>query len=185
MTSMSTFLQIDLQNLFFEAKNKGEKIDLEKILIYFNSRETEYLTEAIVYMVRNDDFNSGKFETKLVELGYNLKTRDALKITRDNRTFYRQTNHDVGLTVDCIAKLDMFDKWILMSGDGDFADLCKFIKQKKKKVEVWSFRECYNSALEPYVDRVHFIDDKFFYKRPNVKVFGPSHFDPTKKHEKH
>jgi len=183
MTAMSTLLQIDLQNLFFEAKNRGQKIDLEKIMEYFNSRETEYLLEAIVYMVRNEDFNSGKFEAKLINVGYKLRTRDALKVFKDDKIFYRNTNHDVTIAVDCMAKIDLFDKWILMSGDGDFVDLCKFIKKRKKKVEVWSFKECYNMALEPYIDRKHFINDKFFYKKPKVRVFGPSS-NLRKKYEK-
>lgn len=174
MTAMSTFLQIDLQNLFFEAKKKGQKIDLEKILNYFNSRETEYLLEAVVYMIRNEDFNSSKFEAKLLNIGYKLRTRDALKVFKNDKVFYKNTNHDVTIAVDCMAKIDLFDKWILMSGDGDFVDLCKHVKAKKKKIELWSFKECYNSTLEPYIDRTHFIDDKFFYKKPKVRVFGPN-----------
>jgi uncharacterized LabA/DUF88 family protein len=61
-----------------------------------------------------------------------------------------------------------------MSGDGDFVELAKYLRKHGKKVEIWSFKECYNSALEPYADRIQFIDEDFFFKKPKVTVFGPS-----------
>jgi uncharacterized LabA/DUF88 family protein len=165
-----TFLQIDLQNLFFEARKKDEKIDFEKILEIFNSRETEYLTEPIVYLIRSQDFDSEKFETKLSSWGYKIQAKNAYRFIKDGRPYYKQTNLDVEIAVDCLKKIDTFDKWILMSGDGDFAYLCKHVQQLGKKVEIWSFKECYNQILEP--DKINFITEELFYKKPQVKVFG-------------
>jgi len=168
----STYLQIDLQNLFYEARNKGHKIDFEKIWKFFNDRETETLTSATVYMIRGDAFNSTKFEAKLQTVGYDIVAKTMTKYVKKGRTSYRNSNHDVSITVDCMEKIDTFNKWILMSGDGDFIDLCRHLKKKKKKIEIWSFQECYNEALEAYADKVHFIDEQFFYKKPKVTVFG-------------
>jgi uncharacterized LabA/DUF88 family protein len=170
--TVSTFMQVDLQNLFFEARNKGQKIDFEKIWAYFNDRETEFLTDSIIYMIRSEDFDSRKFEAKLKSIGYNLAIKTAIKIMKYGRPIYKQTNHDVTIAVDCMERVASFDKWILMSGDGDFAELCKYLKNKGKKIEIWSFKECYNSMLEPYADKMHFIDDTFFYKKPKISVFG-------------
>ena len=122
-------------------------------------------------MIRSEDFDSAKFEAKLKTIGYTLKIKNSVKTVRDNRTFYRG-NHDVGIAVDCLDKIDSFEKWILMSGDGDFVDLCKYLKSKNKKIEIWSFKECYNPQLEPYADKMYFIDEKFFLKKPHVTVFG-------------
>jgi len=170
----ATYLQIDLQNLFFEARNQGQKIDFDKVWHFFNDRETEILTAASVYLVRGDDFDGSKFEAKLRTLGYDIKAKNVTKHIKKNKTSYRNSNHDVTITIDCMDKIDTFNKWILMSGDGDFADLCKYVKRRGKKVEVWSFKECYNTSLEMYADKVHFIDEKFFYKKPKVTVFGPN-----------
>lgn len=167
-----TLLQIDLQNLFFEAKNKGQRIDFEKIWNHFNSRETEFLTNAFIYTVHGSGFDSSKFESKMTNVGYKIVVKNSLKILKNNQVYYKQTNHDVGLTIDCIERLDQFKKWILMSGDGDFVELCKFLKRNNKQIEIWSFKECYNSALEPYSDKIYFIDDNFFYKKPTIRVFG-------------
>lgn len=180
-----TFLQIDFQNLFFEARNKGERIDFEKVLNYFQNRETEFLIDAMVYMIREKDFNNEKFEIKLQKIGFNLKVKDVSKVTRGDRTFYRHISHDILLTLDCIEKLDMFEKWIFMSGDGDFVELCKYLRKKGKKVEIWSFENSYSRILEPYADRIYFINEKFFYKKPKIKIFGPSWAPDRNKNEKY
>lgn len=171
-THAATYLQVDLQNLFFEARNRGQKLDLSKVWHFFNGRDTEILTAATVYLVRGEDFDSTKFEAKLLSIGYDIRAKNVIKIVKKDKIEYQNSNHDVNITIDCIDKIDTFNKWILMSGDGDFADLGKYMKKKKKKVEIWSFKECYSASLEMYADKVHFIDEKFFYKKPKVQVFG-------------
>ena len=132
----ATYLQIDLQNLFFEARNKGQKIDFDKVWHFFNDRETETLTVASVYLVRGEDFDSTKFEAKLTTLGYEIKAKNVVKFTKGTKIMFQNSNHDVNITIDCLDRIDTFNKWILMSGDGDFADLCKYLKQRKKKIEI-------------------------------------------------
>lgn len=172
MSQLATFMQIDLQNLFYAAKTKGERLDFEKIWDYFHARETEFLTDAIMYMIRGEDFDSLRFEKKLESIGYSLKIKTAVKMMHNRRPIYKQSNHDVNITIDCMDRISSFDKLILMSGDGDFVDLCQYLRKKGKQVEVWSFKECYNSILDPHIDRLHFIDDNFFLKKSGVSVFG-------------
>jgi uncharacterized LabA/DUF88 family protein len=161
----TTFLQIDLQTLFFEAKNRVQKIDFEKIWESFNSRETEFLTKAVIYTVEGEAFYNAKFNAKLISTGYDVKLKSPL---------YRgDTNHCINITLDCIEKIDIFDKWILMTSDGNFSDLCKYLKNKNKKTEIWCFKKCFNSSMEMYTDKVYFLDNnEFFYKKPQIDVFG-------------
>jgi uncharacterized LabA/DUF88 family protein len=121
-------------------------------------------------MIRSNDFDSSKFEKKLESIGYNLRIKNSSRVGK--KSFYKQSNHDTNIIIDCLDKIKIFDKWILMSGDGDFADLCAYLKKKDKKIEVWSFKDCYNSLLEPHIDKMHFIEENFFYKKPDIKVFG-------------
>lgn len=174
----TTYLQIDLQNLFFEAKNKGKKLDFDSIWHFFNGRDTEILTGASVYLVQGEDFDSTKFEKKLKTIGYDTRVKNIIKYEKwdknlqVNRVILQNSNHNVSISIDCLDKINTYNKWILMSGDGDFADLCKYLKQKGKKIEIWSFRESYSSTLEMYADKIHFIDNRFYYKKPKVKIFG-------------
>lgn len=186
MKNLSTFLQINLQHLFFEAKKRGEKIDFEKVWEYFNSRETEFIIGASIYLFKGDEgneFDSSKFESKLATIGYTVvakrNKRTLIRYTKSahnkhshNKPAYKDSNYNIEITIDCLEKLKTIDKWILMSGGEDFTALCKHLKQKNKQIEIWSFKECYNSSIESYADKIYFIDKNFFYKRPQVKVFG-------------
>ena len=183
MRNLTTYLQIDLQNIFLEALEKGEKIDFEKIWDYFNSREPEFMIGASIYTLRGEDFDTTRFESKLTSIGYTIKAKKNERILihqninskqAHNKPVYKDSNHHVEITIDCLDKINTYDKWILMSGEGVFTDLCKYLRQKNKQVEIWSFRERYNSSLEAYADKIYFIDNQFYYKKPKVKVFGPN-----------
>ena len=84
---------------------------------------------------------------------------------------YRQTDMSVEITIDCIDHINTFDKWILMSGDGDFAELCRYVQERGKEVEIWSFKDSSSFMLEKYANRVNFIEDSFFQRRV-VQTFG-------------
>ncbi len=64
---------------------------------------------------------------------------------------------------------DKYDKAILFSGGGDFAQLAKYVKDKKKEVEMVSFDELASRNLINEVDRCVFINkkiaNKFFYRK--------------------
>jgi uncharacterized LabA/DUF88 family protein len=190
----STFLQIDLQNLY--SANHKQKIDLEKMWKHFNERETEMLMGAIVYTVRSPEFDSASFETKLKMIGYDIRTKSFMRvkkslgkivkeIARDfsYKGFFDQdrldeirelatTNLDVILTMECLIRKDLFDKWILVSNNGAFSDVCRYLREIGKKVEVWCFKDSYDASLELYVDKLRFIDEDFCLKRQAINIFG-------------
>lgn len=172
MREMATLLQIDLQNLFYAARNTGHRIDFEKIWEHFHQRESEFLTDALVYMIRSPDFDTSRFEMKLKSIGYSLRIKTTIKIVQSNKKVrYKKSNHDLNMAVECIERMDKFDKLILMSGDGDFSELCAFLKKNGKKIEVWSFKGSYNAELDRYADRIYMIDDEFFMKKSDDKSF--------------
>lgn len=172
---MSTFVQIDLQNLFYGSRSKGRRLDFEKVWNHFRDRENEFLIGANIYLIRSPEFDSSKFEQKLKSIGFKVVTRDSR--SKDFRSpNAKEENHCVSITVDCMDKIDTFDRWVLMSGDGEFAPLCKYVRSKSKIVEVWGFKENHNTDLDPYVNRVRYIDEPFFYRKPQITVFGFNNF---------
>lgn len=171
MNDTATLLQVNLQNLFFDARDRGQKIDFEKIWQHFTSREAEFLTEALAYTTKSDNFDSQKFEIKLQNIGYTIKFKDI-------KPGYKLPNHNVSITLDCMDRIDRFNKWIIISGDDDLSVLAKYLRSKGKKVEVWGFKESGNS-LEGYADKIHFIDEDFYYNKPRISVFGIN-YPPTK-----
>ena len=61
-----------------------------------------------------------------------------------------------------------FDKAIFISGDGDFSQLVKYVRDKNKEVEMVSFEELASKNLINEVDRYIFINKKianrFFWR---------------------
>lgn len=164
---MNVFVQIDVQNLFFAAKDIGKRIDFVKI------RDTIYSAGDNViglnaYIIRTPDARYDKFEGLLKALKYNLIIKTAsISQNQEGERIYKGTDHDMAICIDCMRNIDNFDKWVLMSGDGDFIDLCKYLKRHKKLIEVWSLPgKSFNKRFCDYADSIIFLSDKFFYDKP-------------------
>jgi uncharacterized LabA/DUF88 family protein len=164
---MRTFIQLDVQNLFLSAKNIGKKIDFNKIKEHFYSRKDETIVDMVAYTARSNEPSSKgyNFENLLKSLGYTLSSKIATVVIRsDGKKFYKGTDQDMSICVDCMKRIDEFDKWVLMSGDGDFIDLCDHLKTNNKAVEIWSLPGLsFNKKLCDYADSVHFLNENFFY----------------------
>ena len=163
---MKVFIQLDVQNLFFSAKDINKRIDFKKIKKNFEESEDEiYSIKA--YTVKTPEINSEKFENLLKMLNYDLNSKKA-SVTYDKEgvRHFHNTDQDMAICIDCMESIDKFDKWVLMSGDGDFIDLIKYLKEKGKKVEVWTLPgKSFNKRICDYVDAVKFLSDEFFFDK--------------------
>jgi uncharacterized LabA/DUF88 family protein len=163
---VKTLIQLDVQNLFLSAKNLGKKIDFYKIKEHFHGRDEE-IVDMVAYTARSNEPSSKghNFENLLKALGYTLSPKIAqLVIKPDGRKFYKGTDQDMSICVDCMKRINEFDKWVLMSGDGDFIDLCVHLKKHNKIVEIWSLPGVsFNKKLCDYADSIHFLNENFFY----------------------
>jgi len=85
---------------------------------------------------------------------------------------YKQKGVDVNLALDCLAYAyeDQYDHLILVSGDGDFAPLVKWLIKLNKTVEVWAFQGSISPRLSKILGyrNLNFLDgeiDKLKLKR--------------------
>lgn len=164
---MRTYVQIDVQNLFFAAKDIGKKIDFVKIRNELLSTG-EDLVGLSAYIIRTPDANQERFERLLRALKYDLVIKTAsIAQTSEGDRIYKNTDHDMAICIDCMKNIDNFDKWILMSGDGDFIDLCRHLKKHSKTIEVWAFPgKSFNKMFCNYADKIVFLTDRFFFDKP-------------------
>lgn len=163
---MRTFIQLDVQNLFFSAKDIEERIDFLKIRDHFYSLGDE-IVGLIAYIIRSPSIGkSDAFENFLQSIGYTLNIKTAIVGYKPNgERLYKGTDQDMAICIDCMENIDKFDKWVLMSGDGDFIDLCSKLKDKKKFVEIWSLAgPSFNKRMCDYVDTIRFLNEEFFYR---------------------
>lgn len=170
---MKTYIQIDVQNLFFSARDINKRIDFKKIKEHFvDSGDSVIGLNA--YIIRTPDAKSDKFEALLKSLDYSLNIKQA-QISRgsDGQRVYKGTDQDMAICIDCLTNIDKFDKWVLMSGDGDFIDLCKHLKNLNKFIEVWSLPGMsFNRSFCDYADQIVFMNDKFFYDKDEIRQDG-------------
>ena len=55
---------------------------------------------------------------------------------------------------------------MLFRSDGDFIDLCKYLKKSGKIIEIWSIPGVsFNKKFCDYVDMIHFMNEDFFYDK--------------------
>lgn len=170
---MRTFIQIDVQNLFFSARDINKRIDFKKIKDHFIETGDDILALK-AYIIRTPDAKSDKFESLLKTLSYDLNIKQA-QISRgsEGQRVYKGTDQDMAICIDCLTNIDKFDKWVLMSGDGDFIDLCKHLKSLDKFIEVWSLPGVsFNKNFCDYADQIVFMNEKFFYDKDEFRQDG-------------
>ncbi|MBD3261259.1 MAG: NYN domain-containing protein [Candidatus Altiarchaeales archaeon] len=167
---MRTLVQLDVQNLFFSAKDIDKRIDFLKIKEHFDKNGDE-IVGLFAYIIRTPDAEHKKFESLLKNLGYTLRIKKAsIGYKSDGQRIYKGTDQDIAICIDCMKMAEQFDKWVLMSGDGDFIDLCKHLKDSGKFVEVWSMKGIsFNKGFCDYADVIHFLNRNFFYDKKNSR----------------
>ena len=95
---------------------------------------------------------------------------------KDDEEYYTIKGDDIHLSLDMLnhAWENRYDKAILFSGDGDFVQLVKYVKGKKKEVQMVSFDELASRNLINEVDKCIFINkkiaNKFFYRLKKKKT---------------
>ena len=166
MEKPRAYICIDASNLHYTLKKEGWKIDWLKFKNHYESVFKDpsfYYYEGLVskgcyfdYHPKGNvqDFNNEKKKKqkffKFLRLnGYNVRQKPVARIY-DNTSgqFKHKCNFDVELTIDAIDNMDKYDVFSLVSGDGDFEKLIKYLKGKAKKTIVIAPKERLSGKLE-------------------------------------
>ncbi|MFW6047075.1 MAG: NYN domain-containing protein [Candidatus Woesearchaeota archaeon] len=99
------------------------------------------------------------------------------RFNKDDEEYYTIKGDDINLALDMLndAWENKYDKAILFSGDGDFAPLVKYVKNKNKKVEVISFDKIASKNLINQADKTTLINkktaNKFFWRNKKPRNY--------------
>lgn len=63
------------------------------------------------------------------------------------------------MTIDALDGIDVYDVFVLLSGDGDFVKLIKYLKGKRKKTVVIAPSERLSDNLEEAANQVIYLED--------------------------
>ena len=157
---------IDTQNMYYSARSIfGRKVNFNNIV-----KEAVgecKLIQAIAYVVRTKSEEEKPFIDALSNAGIKLREKELMEYLSGQK----KADWDVGLTVDVIRMLDMLDVIVLVSGDGDFHCLIKYLFENKKlEVLIIPNRYQFSALLKfrifrPYLRFMNDLKERLSYKR--------------------
>lgn len=135
-----TAVFIDASNIYFSQKTLGWQIDFKKLLNYFKTN-SNLVRIAFYSAINPENARERKFHDFLDIIGYVVRHKE-IKFIKDDadgeKGGHHKGNIDVDLTIDAVDLRDLYDSFILLSGDGDFESLLKYLKAHKKRCIVIS-----------------------------------------------
>lgn len=117
-------------------KNETVPIDkLEKHLKTLIRNEGVKLNEAELLLI-GKHLQRINFYQKLNGFGYKLFLKPVKLYEQEDGTTKRKANCDVDMAFHLMKEKDNFNKVVILSGDGDFLPVLKYLKETKKEVIV-------------------------------------------------
>ena len=111
--------------------------DLEKYLVNLIKEKDEALSEAELKLI-DRHLKRVRFYIKIEKFGYKL-------VLKPVKTFYdidglpvRKANCDVDMAFSLMRDQNNFERVLILSGDGDFLPVLKFLRENKKEVLILS-----------------------------------------------
>ena len=128
---------VEIHDFDFDyLKNETVPVEgLEKYLTKIINERGDKMSEAMLLLL-NRHLQRIRFYLKLEKFGYELHLKPVKLYEQDDGTTKRKANCDVDMTFYLMKEKDSFDKAVILSGDGDFLPILKYLKEKGKEIIV-------------------------------------------------
>ena len=128
---------VEIHDFDFDyLKNETVPVEgLEKYLTKIINERGDKMSEAILLLL-NRHLQRIRFYLKLEKFGYELHLKPVKLYEQDDGTTKRKAKCYVDMTFYLMKEKDGFDKAIILSGDGDFLPILKYLKGKGKEIIV-------------------------------------------------
>jgi uncharacterized protein (TIGR00288 family) len=138
---------VDAQNMYHSAKHlHNARLNFGKAVEYAVAGRP--LVRAIAYVAKSKTGEESAFFEALVEAKIEPKIKDVQEFTSG----VKKADWDVGMAIDAVMLAEKVDVIILMTGDGDFVPLIKYLHGRGVMVEVAAFEESTNAQLMEETD---------------------------------
>ncbi len=138
---------IDTQNLYHSAR-ANYKANVNYANLVKEAVAGRRLIRAFAYVIKSESGEESKFFEALSDLG--IETR-----VKDLQIFYsgeKKADWDVGLAMDIVRLSEKLDAIVLVSGDGDFLEVLKYVKSKGIRADVMAFKKTSSLKLAEEAD---------------------------------
>ncbi len=153
---------IDVQNLYYSARAIYQKRVNFKELVETAVGDRQ-LIRAFAYVVATKTGEEKPFFEALTKLGIEIRVKDL-------QEYYggiKKADWDVGIAIDAVKTAEIVDVVVLASGDGDYAPLVEYLKNRGRRVEIIAFGKSTSSKLREMADSFVDLDEnpkKFLLK---------------------
>jgi uncharacterized LabA/DUF88 family protein len=161
---------VDVQNMYYSARALyDQRVDFGEILK--EAVGERKLIRAFAYVIETDHEEEASFFSALQERGYELRSKPIQNFQGGNQ----KGDWDIGIAMDIVRMVEKLDAVILVSGDGDFADLLRFLKSRGVRAEVMAFGSSASSLLRAEADAVFDLSQdtkRFLIPRKRKPMMG-------------
>lgn len=170
----TVYVFIDASNLWQAQKAKGKMFDYEKLKIFLSMRFAAKDLRVFFYSAYPAEGTRGystagkhNFFTYLKRgLGFIVRKKELKRIVIHDEcgdSVQEKGNMDVEMTIDAIHHADKYDTAVFFTGDSDFLALVTYIRNKGKKVYIFSSKNNVSQELrtggDGYFDVLTLEDD--------------------------
>ena len=117
----------------YQANETVPLKNLEKYLSGLLKEKGDSLDEATILLIGRH-LQRVRFYLKLEQFGYLLFLKPVKLYNQDDGTTKRKANCDVDMAFHLMKERDAFEKVVVLSGDGDFLPVLKYLRSLKKEV---------------------------------------------------
>ncbi|MCK5080937.1 MAG: NYN domain-containing protein [Candidatus Moranbacteria bacterium] len=153
---------VDVQNMYYSAKSiHKKKTNFKEILRVAGAKRK--LVRAIAYCITTKEGTEEKFIESLRKANYEIKAKE-LQIFRGGA---KKGDWDVGIAIDAIKLANNLDVIVIVSGDGDYIPLVKYLQfNQGVQVEVMAFEEsCSQNLIAEADEFTNLSNYKSFFQR--------------------
>ncbi len=107
--------------------------EVESHLVHFIKSKGDTLSEPLLLLLHRH-IQRIRFYKKLEQFGYELHLKPVKLYEQEDGSTRRKANCDVDMALHLLKEKDNFERAIILSGDGDFLPVLKFLKERGKEV---------------------------------------------------
>lgn len=153
------YVFIDASNLWQAQKAKGKMFDYEKLKFFLKDHFSASEMQIFYYTAypkegtrEQSQDGKHKFFTYLREgLGFVVRKKELKRIVVQRREggdlIQEKGNMDVEMTIDAIDFYKQYNTAVLFTGDSDFLALVNYLRNKQKKVFIFSSKNNVSQEL--------------------------------------
>jgi uncharacterized LabA/DUF88 family protein len=129
-----TYVFIDATNIIYGATGCSFRVDFRKLIKYLRER---FESNKVYYYggIDKENIKQLNFYNKLRSLGFELRLVP-VKVFSNGK---KKADVDSRMTFEMMLYFNMYDRLVVLTGDGDFYWVLEYLKKEKEKLWILSF----------------------------------------------